>query len=99
MLELDLPAVLTVVKEVADPRLPTLRGKQKAKTIEVPTLRPGDLEVDAEKIGLNGSPTRVVRIFRPKVTRRCEKVVAGDEQAVQDAAEKLLGFLRGKELI
>jgi len=31
ILELQMPAVLTVVKEVANPRLPTLRGKQKAK--------------------------------------------------------------------
>jgi len=99
VLETDLPAVLTVVKEVADPRLPTLRGKQKAKRSEIPTLGPGDLDVEEARLGLKGSPTRVVRIFRPKITRECEKVVAADEQAIEEAADKLVAFLRAKELI
>ena len=99
VLQVDLPAVLTVVKEIADPRLPTLRGKQKAKRVEIPRLGTGDLDVEEASLGLNGSPTRVVRIFRPKVTRRCEKVVAADEQAVHEAADQLVAFLKQRELI
>jgi len=99
VLDVDLPAVLTVVKEVADPRLPTLRGKQKARRTDIPTLGPDNLDVEAESLGLKGSPTRVVRIFRPKVTRQCEKVVATDEQAVEQAADRLVAFLRQRELI
>jgi electron transfer flavoprotein beta subunit len=99
VLEMDLPAVLTVVKEVADPRLPTLRGKQKARKMDIPTWGPADLGVAAEKIGLNGSPTRVVKIFRPKVARECEKVVAADESGVATAVEKLVGFLQKRDLL
>jgi len=99
VLELDLPAVLTVVKEVADPRLPTLRGKQKARKIDIPTWGPSDLSVEPGRIGLNGSPTRVVKIFRPKVARECQKVAASDEQGVQRAVSRLVGFLLKKELI
>ncbi len=99
ILETDLPAVLTVVKEIADPRLPTLRGKQKAKKVEIPAWGPGDLDVEADKLGLNGSPTRVVKIFRPSVARECEKLPAGDEQAVSEAVDKLVAFLRQKELL
>ena len=99
VLEADLPAVLTVVKEAADPRLPTLRGKLKARVVEIPVWGPGDLDVQADKLGLNGSPTRVVRIFRPKVTRQCQKLPAGDEVAVQQAVEKLVGFLQERELV
>ncbi len=40
VLEVDLPAVLTVVKEVADPRLPTLRGKQTGQDRRGPRLGP-----------------------------------------------------------
>jgi len=98
-LELGLPAVLTVVKEIADPRLPTLRGKLRAKEIKVPTWGPDDLDVEDGHLGLSGSPTRVVKIFRPKLARECEKVIAMDEQAVAQANDKLLGFLRERSLL
>ena len=99
VLDVDLPAVLTVVKEVANPRLPTLRGKQKAKRADIPTLGPDDMDVAAESLGLNGSPTRVVKIFRPKVTRQCEKLPAADEQAIEAAADRLVAFLRERDLL
>ncbi len=99
ILDVDLPAVLTVVKEVANPRLPTLRGKQKARKMEIPTWTSGDLAVEPDKLGLNGSPTRVVKIFRPTVTRKCRKVTASDEQGVEQAVDQLVAFLQGKELM
>jgi electron transfer flavoprotein beta subunit len=99
ILNVEMPALLTVVKEISNPRLPTLRGKAKAKIAEVPVWGPADLGVDPAKIGLEGSPTRVVKIFKPKVTRECEKVVAADETAITSAADKLVEFLQKKELI
>jgi len=99
VLDVDSPAVLAVVKEIAAPRLPTLRGKQKAKKTDIPCWGVADLDIDPARVGLAGSPTRVVKIFRPAVARQCEKVLAGDEQAVQAAVEKLVDFLRTKELM
>lgn len=99
VLEADLPAVLTVVKEVADPRLPTLRGKQKARAAEVPTWTMKDLGLDAARVGLEGSPTRVVKIFRPQVARKCQKYTALDEAAINAAAEQLVGFLKERQLL
>ena len=99
VLELDLPAVLTVVKEVGDPRLPTLRGKQRARKVDIPTWGPDDLDVEAENLGLNGSPTRVVKIFRPQVARECEKVTATDDSGVAEAVDRVVAFLQEKELI
>ena len=99
VLDVELPALLTVVKEIADPRLPTLRGKQKARQADIPSWSADDLDVEAASLGLNGSPTRVVKIFRPSVTRECEKVTALDEEGINDAADKLVAFLRKKDLI
>lgn len=99
ILEMTLPGMLTVVKEVADPRLPTLRGKQKAKRAEIPVWTAKDMETDPAKLGLNGSPTRVVKIFRPTVARQCEKLPAGDDAAIAAAADKVVAFLQKKELI
>ncbi len=99
ILDMTMPGVLTVVKEVANPRLPTLRGKQKARATDVPTWTAAELPLEAGKLGLNGSPTRVVKIFRPTVTRTCEKIVAGDEQAISDAADRVVAYLKQKELL
>ena len=53
-LEMDLPGVLTVIKEVGDPRLPTLRGKQRAKaaaTVDRITCRYSpDVEADWARV-------------------------------------------------
>ena len=94
-----MPGVLTVVKEIASPRLPTLRGKQKAKKAELPILKSSDLNIQEDKIGLNGSPTRVVKIFRPKVTRQCKKIIAMDEQSINSAVDELVNFLSDKDLL
>ena len=99
VLTVELPAAVTVVKEIGDPRLPTLRGKQKAKRAEVPVYRPADLDVEAEKLGLGGSPTRVVKIFRPTVARECEKLVAADEASAHQAVDRVVAFLRERDLL
>jgi len=93
-LEVQLPAVLTVVKEVAEPRLPTLRGKQRARQAVIPSLGLVDLQLDSQLIGLTGSPTRVAKIFRPKVARNCRMISARDETEMPTAVNALVGTLR-----
>ena len=94
VLEADLPCVLTVVKEAADPRLPTLRGKQKARRADLPVWGPDDLDVEKDKLGLAGSPTRVVKIFRPTVARQCEKLPAGSDAAIAAAVDRFAALVR-----
>jgi electron transfer flavoprotein alpha/beta subunit len=60
-----LPAVLTVVKEINVPRLPSLKGKMAARKLEIPMLTAADIGADPERLGLNGSPTQVMKIFTP----------------------------------
>ncbi len=64
-LKLPLPALITVVKEINEPRIPGLRGKMKAKKFEVKLWDNKFLSLPEEKIGLNGSPTQVRKIFSP----------------------------------
>ena len=92
-LEIELPAVLTVVKEAADPRLPTLRGKQRSRRAEIPVWSAQDLAVAAADVGLQGSPTRVVRIFRPTIARQCERVVAEDQGGIEQACDRIVAYL------
>lgn len=93
------PALLTVVKEISFPRLPTLRGKQKARRASIPVVTPDSLDIRLEWIGLKGSPTRVIRIFRPKVARQGERHVIKDEADLERAIDRLVDVLAAKNLL
>lgn len=99
MLEVQLPALITVVKEVGEPRLPTLHGKRTARQAEIPVWGPDDVAADPARIGLSGSPTRVVKIFRPQVARQCRKETAKDPEAVERTVDELIRMLDAANLI
>lgn len=76
VLELSLPAVLTVSKSLNEPRYPSIKGRLRANKTSIPILMLADLGLQAEETGLQGSPTRVVRIFAPE-TRKGGEVIQG----------------------
>ena len=95
----DLPCLLTVVKEVANPRLPTLRGKKFARQAKITVYTAADLDAEPAYLGLKGSPTKVSKIFYPKVMRVGETVKAADEAGVDLAVERLVDFLVDRDLV
>jgi electron transfer flavoprotein beta subunit len=99
LLDMKLPAVVTVVKEINNPRLPTLKGKLKAKEIKIPIWGPQNIDVQDEYLGLKGSPTRVVKIFTQKILREGEKFIVRDEDDLNEATDKIIDYLILKELI
>jgi electron transfer flavoprotein beta subunit len=98
-LEVEKPCVLTVVKEAAYPRLPTLRGKQRAKQAELPVWGAVDIDADPAAIGLKGSPTRVVKIETPKVTRGGDIRAAGDAAELEAAVDGLVAYLEKVDVV
>lgn len=92
-LAVSMPAALTVVKAVATPRLPTLRGKRRARGAEIPRWSGAELGLSRELTGLTGSPTRVEHIFHPKISRDGELHVVSDERGLDQAAERLADFI------
>jgi electron transfer flavoprotein beta subunit len=98
-LRAPLPAVLTVVKEIVRPGLPTLRGKKRARRLEVPVWGTENLEVEDAYLGLKGSPTRVVKIRTPKVARDGEVVSATEDHQIEEAVDGLVRFLRERKII
>ncbi|MBN2210962.1 MAG: electron transfer flavoprotein subunit beta/FixA family protein [Sedimentisphaerales bacterium] len=88
-----LPVVVTVVKEVSNPRLPTLRGKQRARQVDIPILTADDLKLDKSKLGLQGSPTRVVKIVKPKITRKTTLLTVKNEATLDQATGALAAFI------
>ena len=99
VVEMQLPGVITVVKEIGDPRLPTLRGKQRARQMEVPIWGQEQLDLDPTKLGLNGSPTRVVKIEKPSVARLCERLPATDAESAVAAVERVVAFLKERQVL
>jgi len=93
--EFPLPAVITVVKEINKPRLPSLRGLSKAKTVQIPTWTAQDITAEKEKIGQPGSATWVVKVFFPQRIHKAEMLQG--EPAAQ--ADKLIEKLREARVI
>ncbi len=65
IIQTPLPCLLTVVKEINEPRLPSLKGMLRAKSARIITWGQKDLNLNPEQIGLCGSPTQVIKIFTP----------------------------------
>jgi electron transfer flavoprotein beta subunit len=61
-----LPVLLTVVKDINEPRLPSLLGIKKAAKAEISTWTMEDMPLDKDRCGLKGSPTEVIRVFTPE---------------------------------
>ncbi len=83
LLRIPLPAVITVVKEINEPRLPSLKGKMKAKKLEIPVWNAEEIGADPERLGLSGSPTKVSKIFTPEFRRKGE-ILQGEAEAQVD---------------
>jgi len=96
-LKTKLPVILTVVKEINEPRLPSLKGKMKARKAEVKVWTKDDLDVDTDRLGLTGSPTQVIKIFTPPKPAG-GKILKGETQEVVSELLKELkqaGILSG----
>lgn len=93
-----LPALASVVKEINEPRLPTLAGKILARRTEIPVLTAEAIGADRACLGLSGSPTRVLKILYPKLTRSGE-VLSTETTALEDCVDRLIAFLRSAQIV
>ena len=89
VIESQLPIVLTVVKDINEPRLPSLRTKMKAKKAEIPVWTFDDLGLDEKRVGLNGSPTQVEEIYTPTLEKKTMMLEGEPEEVVKKLVEYL----------
>lgn len=95
VIKMPLPALITVVKEINEPRMPSLKGKLKAKSAQIITWDAKDLEAEENRIGLQGSPTQVIKIFTPQSRGKGEMV----EGTPSEQAAKLVEKLRETKIV
>jgi electron transfer flavoprotein beta subunit len=90
VIEAKLPAVVSVVKGINEPRLPNLMGIRKASKIPIPQWTADDLGVDKSTVGTAGSTTKVVEIAVPP-PRGAGEILAGEvDEVVASLVDKLI---------
>jgi electron transfer flavoprotein alpha/beta subunit len=70
--EVKLPALVTVVKEINEPRVPSFKAKLRAKQAAIPVWGAAELGLAEEEVGLSGSFTQVVKVFPPPARGKSE---------------------------
>lgn len=95
VVEVRLPVVLTVVKEINEPRTPSLRGKMNAKKAQIAVWKASDIEAPEDRIGLLGSPTQVVKVMTPP----CRSGGDTYEGEPAELADKLYDVLKCLEVV
>ncbi|MDR3033131.1 MAG: electron transfer flavoprotein subunit beta/FixA family protein [Kitasatospora sp.] len=86
--EAVLPAVVSVVEKINEPRYPSFKGIMAAKKKPVETLSLADLGIDAAQVGLAGAATEVTD-FAQRPPRAAGTIVKDDGDGGAKAAEFL----------
>ncbi|MFC1928019.1 electron transfer flavoprotein subunit beta/FixA family protein [Chloroflexota bacterium] len=95
IIEVTLPAVISVVKEINTPRLPSLRGLARSKSTVISVWTVQELGVDENLVGLSGSATKVIKVFFPQ--RTCQGEIFQGE--LESQVECLVDRLKNASLI
>ncbi len=90
VIEVSLPALITVSNEIGEARYPTIKGIMAAKRKEPVVWKPADIGVDAAQLGAAGSRAKLTRLFQPVKEGKCE-IIEGEspEEAGANLAAKL----------
>jgi len=89
VVEGKLPALLSVVKDINEPRYPSLLGIRKANKKELFHWTAADIGAEGSRIGLGGSPTWVRKVFTPPERSGGEMLDADIENATDQLVDRL----------
>ncbi len=89
-IEIMLPALITVVKEINMPRLPSIKSMRTAKNAEIEIVNFADVNADESRAGLKGSPTQVRKTFVPVHHVNSEILEGTSAEKAKKMAEILL---------
>ena len=94
--EVDGKVAFTVVKEANTMRLPSLKGKMRAKSAEITVWGAEDIGAEDEKIGLKGSPTIVKKVFSPPIKTNREII---DNEDTKQSVKELISKLKERKIL
>ncbi len=90
---IKMPAVLSVTTEINRPRYPTASMIMKAMKKEIKIWNAMDISIKEGEVGLSGSPTRSIEIFKPDIKemrKRRRIILKGPPEEVSEEAVKKL---------
>lgn len=90
-----LPALLTVVKEINKPRYATLPNLIKSVSYEPIVWGKNELNADSSKLGLQGSPTVVEKIFTPPL-RGGGQIIEAKTEDFDETFRKMVDSIKMK---
>lgn len=92
----SLPALITVVKEINMPRLPSIKRMKIAEESKIEIITYDDTDADESRVGLKGSPTQVRKTFIPNNNIINEMIEGNIDEKTAKLANILLEKIRGK---
>jgi electron transfer flavoprotein beta subunit len=87
--EIEPPMVLSVTKEINEPRYITLMNILKAEKKEMQIWSSKDLSLNEPWIGLKGSPSQMADLIIPEVKRKLERVQGEPSEMAEILADRL----------
>ncbi len=98
IVEEALPALLTVVKDINQPRSPSIANIRRSAKLKTRIITARDLTgVDMTRLGLDGSPTKVIKMFSPPQREGILDMIQSD--TVEQAANQLVDKILAKKII
>jgi len=94
--EAPTPCVITVTKDINEPRFASIKGLLKAKKAEITKWGRTDLGLSDKQTGLNGSATQVIKIFTPPRRAKGEMIEGASSD---EKASKLVEKLKADKVI
>ena len=96
VIEVSLPALITVSNELGEPRYPTIRGIMAAKKKEPVIWKPADIGGEPSQVGAAGRRTKLLKLFQPVREGKCEII---EEDSPEEAAVSLALKLRQAKIL
>ena len=94
--EIELPAVISVGDAINEPRYPSLKAIMGAKKKPLDKLSAGEAEIDASRVGEDGSRTKVLALNPPPAK---EKGTIIEDEDTNETVEKIVAWLDERKLI
>jgi len=93
----SLPAVVSVSKEINEPRYPSFMGIRKAAKASIPSYKLGDLGLGGGDVGAAAAKAKWTDVRKPPA--RAAQVVMVKEATVDATAAKLADLLMAEKVI
>lgn len=96
VVEVSLPALITVSNELGEARYPSIKGIMATKQKEPITWTADDIEADSSQLGATGRRTRLLKLFQPDREASCQ-IIEGDTP--EEAGARLALKLREDKIV